>query len=218
MRRLFTVPFEFCQWLKKDFWWLILPASLWLAHIFIVVRILNLEIDGEFSEFIFLVAQIIGVYLVLKSINSNLKVFGSSLKEIIVDKPLRRMPKFKKRKVKAVPLDGKGMSIGDVNVSIFTTKTPQSLEEKIDYLTQKIRQLEKDYRSEFNDIRNLIHEKDLELSQKISLMKSDVKNIESKTKEIAIGGVKESIFGILIAMHGSFVEVIFPVVKRTFFP
>jgi hypothetical protein len=114
-----------------------------------VVHILNLGVDGEFSKLIFLVAQIIGVSLVLKSINSNLKLFGSSLKEIAIDGPLSRMPRLKKKKGRTVICDGVATSIIDGHASISTMKAPRSLEEKVDHLTQKISQLEENYRSEF---------------------------------------------------------------------
>jgi methyl-accepting chemotaxis protein len=218
MRRIPIILFEFCQWLTRELWWLILPAFLWFAHIFLVVHILNLGVDGEFSKLVFLVAQIIGVSLVLKSINSNLKLFGSSLKEMAIDGPLSRMPRLKKKKGRTVTCDGTLTSIIDGHVSISTMKAPLSLEEKVDHLTQKISQLEENYKSEFNDIRILIREKDSSLNQKVKSIRSDIKDIESKTKKMVVEGVDEAIFGILVAMHGSFVEVIFPIVKRAFFP
>jgi len=152
------------------------------------------------------VLQIVGGLLVLHSVNGNLGLFRrQSLASALVTW-LREFPSGKNQ---TVVLGGVGMA-GEVGVagslSIGSAK-PANLEDRVAHLEsqlieerKRLRELEAAMSKGLASIRS-------DLSSSISTVDASVRDLATKVESAAVGGIKQQLFGVLLAIYGAVVSV-----------
>ena len=149
-----------------------------------------------------LVLQVIGGFLVLYSIDSNIGVIrgrslGSEFRQYLAQFPLLR-------KTHVIEAKGASCTLSSGEAELKTTRNPATMEEKLDYLQEQIDQIRVDFRDEISKIRGEFNQRKKEVEQKIGSLSKSINNVESIVEEVSVGSIKIQIFGVLLLVHGGF--------------
>jgi uncharacterized spore protein YtfJ len=208
MRRFVVWLTEVLGWVTCSYWYVICPAFILFIHLG-SIQLLNVSTDQLFSKILFLVTQMTGAILVLNSINSNLKSFNSSLLDLI-RRPLEKFPRFRRQLSTRTlrPNTGTAKAIG-LPPKLSIVEQPETLEEKIQYLTRRIEKIEGRVDQEMKDTGKYILNKEKDRQRRFKESEGKIAGIEAKMKDIYTNpaGLGQQVFGVLLALHQPVVEI-----------
>jgi hypothetical protein len=167
---------------------------------------LNSSIDmKEINKVVSLVFQIIGGFLILNSIDSNIGVvknnslftlFTSWIKSWIKSSPFRQESNTSLIPTGYFHLNGYAPT--------FSTDGPgNTTEECIEYLQRQINLLKDKLEEEINNLKKQIGALEQRMNNEISKNRSAIGNVDQKITEIFVGDVEFQIFGVYLMIHGA---------------
>jgi hypothetical protein len=148
-----------------------------------------------------LVSKLVGGLLVLYSIDSNIGVIKQKSLFSILANYFKEFPLIKRPVVIEVP--GGIITISGGRPKITVGRSPQNIEDKIDYLQEQINELKRDFGQESKELNEKIDRQSTEMNSQIQVNKSALQSLESKMDEISTGGINVQLFGVLLMVYGA---------------
>jgi len=166
---------------------------------YLLISQLGLErksIDGAIS----LITQVIGSFLVLHSINSNIGIIkGDSLLgqfcSYIKDCPLHK-------KNAANEMKGEVIGTATGKATLVVMKNPHTTEGKFEYLQEQLDELKTKLNKNSQGINSRFDDEMKRVGDEIGTAKGLTNKVEARLGDIAVGGVKIQIFGVLLFLYG----------------
>jgi hypothetical protein len=189
---------KFLKWLWRA--WPLLGILLLILTRFLLIYYFSFNASST-DKFLSLVSQIIGGLFILDSIDSNIGIINDKKLFLIFSNYLREFPLIKR----SVVLQAHGASIAMASSTAKATvsRNPISIEEKLEYLQDQIDTIKRDIELESKELNAKIDRCSNELNIKIQDTKLALEKIDSKIKEVSIGGISEQIFGVLLMVYGA---------------
>jgi hypothetical protein len=153
------------------------------------------------DKFLSLASQIIGGLFILHSIDSNIGIINNKKLFSIFSNYLREFPLVKRSVV--VQANGFSIATASATAKASASRNPTSIEGKLEYLQDQIDTIKRDIELESKELSAKIDRCSNELNIKIQDTKLALEKIDSKIKEVSIGGISEQIFGILLMVYGA---------------
>ncbi len=147
-------------------------------------------------------SQIAGGLLILYSIDSNIGVIkGKTLIEVLVNYikecPLKKLP------LQVEVHDGVNVVAGG-KAKVAYCRNPKTIDAKIEYLQEQIKNVKRDLEQESKDLHNKIDLQAKNMGIEIQKTKSTLQTIESRMEKVYVGGIKGQLFGVLLIVYGAF--------------
>lgn len=200
------------QFIKECFLWSLKAWPGIFLGLFIYFHVLILALFPESEIFINTwiasIYQIIGAAYVLVQINESLK----TLKNIDLIKSIKQyVACWPKRKIHHTVIDCKLASVS-CTASMSGTfshqkSSPETLEEKVERLSNRISELEKKVDGDKKDLIRQMKENQKTTSKQINAIRGDIKTLNGNLVDTVIGDYKKAIFGVLMIMYGICVPI-----------
>jgi hypothetical protein len=185
-------------------WPLILVAAVALLHL---AAYLAVPDHRTFvSKLTGTLLQIAGGLIVLHSLDGNLGLFKQQNLLSVFLRWTQEFPRFRRHSVSmsGVAMVGTFSIAGDLTVGQRTTTTIEErvaeLERKLKEESDKLRALEKSTQGRLESLK-------IELSQTIAAVDNGLRDLADKVESAAIGGLKQQLFGVLLAIYGAVVSI-----------
>jgi hypothetical protein len=148
-----------------------------------------------------LVAQITGGLLVLYSIDSNIGIVKQESLYSIFTRYFKDFPLFKKSV--SITVGASMHTQSSARARLTVKKHPQSLEEKVAYLQEQIDEIRGEFKEDLKELDTKVDRKDKKQSEKITTLTESVDGIESKVNQVAVGGLKVQVFGVILLIYAA---------------
>ncbi len=188
--------------------WAGTPWPLHLIPVFIGVHLILLSLFPENLQIINMYCCSsfpgIGGLFVIWSINSNLNILsGSSIKNAVIGW-------FKAFPVKAKSFSDDGsIHIGlSVNSQGRSVLKMESIEEKIEYLFEEIKRLEKESSELKTELMAEMYKVEDRLLPRINDLSDETREIKNKMNNVLVGGANLEILGVFIIIYGLAIPLI----------
>lgn len=149
--------------------------------------------------------QVAGGVIVLLSLDGNLGLFKQQTLLAALILWVKEFPRGNHRTISL----GVGMATG-LNMAASLTvgrRTPTTLEERVAQLEQRITEESERLRSFERSTAELLAAVRSELRQSIAAVDTGLRELTTKVERSAIGGLKQQLFGVLLAVYGAIVSV-----------
>ena len=195
---------ELLKWIFRA-WPVLVEGLLIILHLVALSACLDWTFvcftESEINELISLFAQLVGGIFVVISIDSNLAVFSKSNLTTVFKNYLAEFPLLKReRKLQPVHSD---FTIRVGRPRVKTSRSPETVEEKLEYLQSQIESLEEHVNASFSDVYNefteirKIHREASENTQQ------EIAKIANSLRSAALGGINLQLLGVLFVIHGA---------------
>lgn len=158
--------------------------------------------NQSINKLISLVMQLMGGFIVLYSIDSNIFVLKKLKIFDLFKQWLRQCPL-----VKPKPIELKGSACVSISMSgagsIRTCNNPETIEEKVEHLFKEIEWIKADHKAELSKIHNQISFVESSLDRKFHRNSEDLVNLNRKIDNSSLGGLKLQLFGVLLLFYGA---------------
>lgn len=155
----------------------------------------------ETNKTVSLLCQLIGGLLVLLSIDSNLGVLRKENLLGAFREYLKRFPPIHKGETFAIRGD---VSIKfDVQGHMTHTKTPNTVEEKLEYLQEQIKDVRTLIHESLSSVNQTTEKRYKQVEEKISETKVRLHTMEENLEIVYVGGIKLQILGVFLVVYGS---------------
>lgn len=185
-------------------WPVIIIVILFIAHLSLVDYFCSNV--SEVHKIIALITQLIGGLLILYSIDSNIGIIKDKNLLALLTGYLREFPLIKRPVV--IQAQGVTMGLSSLNTEITVTRSPKTIEEKLEYLQEQITNLKTNLERETKKTNEKIDQNSKKVESKISETKSDLRKLETKIERVSIGGIKIQFLGVLLMGYGSITSYI----------
>jgi hypothetical protein len=183
--------------------WRAWPALLLIALICIhLLLIYYFRLNASTTnKTISLTSQLVGGLLILYSIDSNIEIIKKKNLRAVFINYLKEFPLIKRF---PVVINGLGAAIAVGSEGKFTVgRNPQTIDEKLEYLQEQINEVKQDLEQGLRELNEKIERMSKEMNAQIQETKTKQQNLESKTEEVFIGGIKVQLFGVLLMIYGA---------------
>jgi peptidoglycan hydrolase CwlO-like protein len=153
-----------------------------------------------------LITQLVGGLLILYSIDSNIGIIKDRNLTALLTAYLREFPLVKRHFV--IEAESGAMGISSFDAKITVTRSPKTLEEKLEYLQEQITNVKTDIERNTKKINDKIDQNSKKVEAKISETKSDLRSLETKIEKVSIGGIKIQFLGVLLMGYGAITSYI----------
>lgn len=181
----------------------------WPVLTILIVILIHYQIDKYFTEHsnsIFklasLISQIVGGFLILLSIDSNIQTFNQNKISSIFFTYLRDFPLIKRNIVLQAKALSQANSFSTAKMSL--ARRPKNIDEQIEYLQEQIEELKKDIIETKMELKKEIDSYSNAFRKEVEETKSALGKLEFKIKDSSITGLKIQLFGVLLMLYGSF--------------
>jgi hypothetical protein len=149
--------------------------------------------------------QVVGGLLVLHSIDQNLGLFKEkTLSSYIVD--WAKSNPFRRSKPTIVQLKGSSTTAFGGTATITTSRAPTTIEERLTALEEKVRGIQAQAERMNAELSERVQLVRTELGASIATTQQTLSDLRRKLDESAVGGFKQQIFGVLLAIYGALVS------------
>ena len=180
-------------------WPVIILVVLFIAHLALVEYFcFNVSV---IHKTIALITQLVGGLLILYSIDSNIGIIKDKNLLALLTGYLREFPLIKRPVV--IQVQGGAVGLSSLDAKITVTRSPETLEEKLEYLQEQITNVKTDLERETKKINEKIDQNSKKVESKISETKSELRKLETKIEKVSIGGIKIQFLGVLLMGYGS---------------
>ncbi len=182
---------------------MLLFAFVVTSHVMIVMNITG---PKEFSNKIAgTVFQVLGGLIVLISINSNLGLFRRQNLFSTFKAWISEFPQFRTRHV-IHAATGHAVGSGSA-VGISTNIVGESIEQRIAGLERRLDETNVRVSTLQKEQSERMERMNTSLSNSIASAKSELSDLASKVEAATVGGFKQQVFGVLIAVYGALVSL-----------
>ena len=165
--------------------------------------ITNEEINKVFA----LVLQVLGGFLVLHSIDSNIGLFrNKSLKSLILAW-FKSFPFIKRKPILVKPITAECRTEAPP-AKIRLGKKADTLEEKIEALEERLNWLKEDLQDETKQLKKQIQNVYEESSKKYGALSNKSFDISKKLEKVSVGGIEFQVFGVSLLIYGSIISYV----------
>ncbi len=189
---------QLLKWLLRA-WPVIVMLAVIFVH-FLLIYYFSLN-SKEINKLASLLSQLVGGGFVLYSIDSNIGIFDGKSLFATFSSYLRECPLFKRSVTHQIQPGSITYAGGKVKATV--SRNPKSVEEKLEYLQEQINEVKRDLLEESKVLNDKIDRESNKLNYKIQEANLALQKTDSKIKEVAIGGIKIQIFGILLMFYGA---------------
>ena len=157
---------------------------------------------SQVNEEVALLAQIIGGFIVLYSIDSNAGLFQEkNLIQMLVSW-LKQFPLLPK---KSITLQA-NMALAEAcpdTAAIRTYAHPKTLEEKVDHLMQEVEWIKEDMNKYHMEVKQQIDNTRSQLQKQIQQTSVELVAVNQKIKSMAFEGIMVQVFGVNLLVYGA---------------
>lgn len=162
--------------------------------------------EQEINRYASAIAQVVGAVVVILSIDENLGLFRrKSLSDLLTDW-VRSFPKS----ARIIEISSHGsMSFGGgaALATIEVPKKPKSVEEQLVELRERIETVAGESRKQVAELSQRVEKVSADTVASIARTDERVQQLGTRLDQAAVGGFKSQIFGVLLAIYGSYVGV-----------
>ncbi|MFT6778423.1 MAG: hypothetical protein ACJAV1_002363 [Paraglaciecola sp.] len=163
--------------------------------------------NSQIDNFVVFITQLLGGFLLLLSLNSNLEIFqGKTLLDLF--KHWWRTRPLAKQIIEPVTAVG-NITISKPEVRIAVNSSGQSVEQQLKYINSMLQTLSKDIENNRDQANTKIANLDNKLFETSMKHKQDVSTLEKKVTASTLGGVKLQLLGLFLVIYGSYVSAFF---------
>jgi len=155
------------------------------------------EINGGFS----IAMQVLGGLLVLYSIDSTLGLMREESIFRIISKWLQDCPLWSKSKAVNVSVSSAASAMASFNARVKTVAS--SLPDRVTELERQVEEAYREMDRKNQALKELISEAKGQLSTRIGGAESAIRSVEKKLDTTMLSGIKQQIFGVVIAIYGA---------------
>ncbi|AEP29104.1 hypothetical protein [Brumicola nitratireducens] len=168
-----------------------------------IICIANNEINKVFA----LILQVLGGFLVLHSIDSNIGLFRNKNLKSLTLAWFKSFPFIKRKPLVIRPITAECRS--EVHpIKIKLGRKADTLEEKIEALEEKLNWLKEDFQDDIKHLKKQIQNMYEESSKKYGALSNKTFDISTKLEKVSVGGIKFQVFGVSLLIYGSIVSYI----------
>lgn len=186
------------EYLWREYWPVIFFLSLAGGHLLLIYYLgLNASNTNKAITFI---TQLVGVVLILYSIDANIKVIKETSLLSMFVQSLKDWPLITRSVT--TELQGSQIATAEGEVRGISGCNPRSIEEKIEYLQEQISDLKLSFEQKSQEVNKKIDDQSKELSDKDQEINAAIRINELTMDKVFVGGTKTQIFGVLIMIYG----------------
>ncbi|MFZ4628307.1 MAG: hypothetical protein ACOYNR_08265 [Blastocatellia bacterium] len=199
--------------LSKLFFWLIRAwpvlslGPIWLAHraaysLFSYNTVLVDKIAGS-------TLQVIGSFLILYSINSNLGLFKNQHLGKVIRGWIQSFPLFRRPVTGTLNASVKASTTTFGTPRISTIRATSTIEERVADLERQLEEVRQQTNEDIRVLNDRIADLYSKLSTDVAQNTTIAKQISSKLEEAITGDFKQQAFGVIITLYGTLMNVFF---------
>ncbi len=151
------------------------------------------------------VLQIMGSLIVLYSINANLGLFREQHFGSVICEWIKSFPLF--QKTVKISLSGSAKASTSASGRILVRHANKTVEEKIAELERQLDELRQHINEDIQAVNARVAQVHTELSKSVITNTNKLNHLSSKLELAAVGGLKQQVFGVLLAVSGAFISV-----------
>ncbi len=150
--------------------------------------------------------QIIGGFIVLWVLNSNMGIISKNSFFKAIDGYMRRFPLFLKSKSVTLSVDS-CVSVGCIAEARVIPRF-KYIEEKVDFLFKEVEIIEDKINTSKNELKNEIKTTELKLNEKLNQIRIELNEINIKIQNTIVGGAKLEALGVITIAYGLLIPLI----------
>lgn len=194
----------------KETWFIATPLFLWIANV-ALNSTFNSMIYLAFNKLFSLVINLLGIGILVYSINSDLKLFKKPLISARINAWLRKMPLFIafRKKGRNVSFTGCARDTARFEAKVSMSKPkPENLEDQVSHLWEEVKSLKEQHQEDWNRLKEELNSKTRQNETTIEKTGEKISVLSSKVEETLLEGIGLQIFGLLLSLHPTAVEII----------
>jgi hypothetical protein len=193
------------KWILRA-WPVLLFALVVTVHVFIVMNITGPKDVANANKIAGTILQVLGGLIILISINSNLGLFRRQNLFTTFKVWVSEFPRLRTHHVIHVATGNLVANGATVGLSAYIAggsleERIASLERRVDETNARVSAMQKG-QNERMDAMNV------SLTSSITSAKSELRELASKVEAATVGGFKQQVFGVLIAVYGAFISLV----------
>lgn len=195
---------SFLRWLFVDTYPISLLPVILLLHM--ITFILYPNATATINKTLSNVLQFIGLIFVIKAINDNTRIIGRSSLLNLLSIWINANPLRTRRGNLTVQVGAAGELNMAGQVTPVLIRKRETLEEKLDFVFEEIKRLEREIGRTADKLTNRINGLQRSISDLDARYNKELEGIEGRLSDVFVGGAKEEVFGIACIFYSLIVS------------